>query len=212
MSSPYPYFIPVSPADSSAGFPYPPVVLADPAGDAVSLISVQQSATAPEAPTGTGDFRWIETSTNIEYQWDAVLVRWVEVRPLTYFANATATIAASGQAGVLGPAINVTTEIVLSGFAVAGGGSGTTSPTDYYDFAPSVIRLGSGIAVVLDYAVSNQSFGSVASVVQRIDRKIFTIASQPTRFTVTATKFGAAPNFGNGTYGMQLHRVRVATP
>jgi hypothetical protein len=187
-------------------------VLVDPAGDPVSLISVQKSADAPVAPTSTGDFRWIETSTNIEYQWDATLERWVEFRPVVLATSQAVAITATGGVALYPVPLSVNTEFVLSGFKVSGQGVATV--TDYYNFFPGVFRVGSGTRTDLTgYAVDNLAFGdSNFNTVQRIDRQLFTIDSQPVIFVVRAQKFAAAANFGNGAFALQVHRVRVATP
>jgi hypothetical protein len=184
----------------------------DPAGDAVSLITTQESADAPVAPEGAGDFRWIETSTNVEYQWDATLERWVEVRPVMLSAFTTTSITATGGVGTLGAVLNLNTELVISGFRVVGQGQGDV--TNYYNFFPATFRVASGTRTDFTaYTVNNQAFSdSNFNAVQRIDRQLFTVDSEPTLFVVRAVKFAAAANFGNAAFALQVHRVRTATP
>jgi hypothetical protein len=187
-------------------------VLVDPAGDPVSLISVQKSNDPPVAPEGAGDFRWIETSTNVEYQWDATLERWVEVRPVILTAFSSTSITATAGVGTFGAVISLNTELVVSGFRVVGSGIGTA--TDYYNFFPGIFRVGSGVRTDLtDYALDNRLFADTNfNSLQRIDRQLFTIDSEPTLFVVRAVKFAAAANFGNAAFALQVHRVRTATP
>lgn len=174
-----------------------------------SPIYLPTSPAAPPAPSGNGDFRWIDTSTRIEYEWDATLARWVEFRPVTLGAVATASVTATGGVGIFNtlPAINA--EVVFSTFRVSGSGIATVS--DYYEFFPRVFRSGSGSFVdVTDYKVNNLSFPDVLNnVTERTDRKLFAFDSMPTFFTVRANKVGNAANFGNATFALQVHRVRA---
>jgi hypothetical protein len=187
------------------------VVLVDPAGDAVSLISVQQSNDAPEAPTGTGDFRWIESSTNIEYRWDATLSRWVEFRPIVLTTDQGVSITATAGVALFAVPPAVNTEFVISGLRVSGQGLGTA--TDYYNFFPGVFRVASGTRTDLtDYTVDNLTFTDTNfNTVSRSDRQLFTIASQPTHIVIRAQKIANAANFGNAGFALQVHRVRIAT-
>lgn len=211
MSSSYPYFIPVSPSADSTGFAHPPVVLSNSSGDPVELIEVQQAATPPPVPTGTGLNRWIETTTGIEYEWDAVLNRWVEVRPIILNGVAATTVTATGSVATLGTIASITNEFVLSAFCVTGSGIG--SVVDYYDFFPAALRIGAGARVdFTGYTVNNQLFNeSLTNVVERIDRQLITTASRSALFVIRANRLGNAANFGNSAFTLHMNRVRQAS-
>lgn len=207
MSS-VPFVIPVAPGAAAAGFQYPPVVLASPAGEPVELIETLSSATPPADP-GAGDRRWIEETTRIEFQWDAALERWVEFLPSIFTVNFAGSISSTTGVATFGTPPTLDNEVVLSAFRVSGQGIATA--TDYYQFFPALFRVGSGVRTDLTaYDVTNLGFADTNfNTVERIGRTLFAAPSRIVMLTVRSVRVGNAANFGNATFALAVHRVRL---